>query len=193
MERLAPSTALLAYTNCSQQLIKMKKRLFMLFILCIATKVGYAQIDTIKTLNNALVAGNLMLTSFKNGDYDTFLDLTHPKIIDKSGGRDRMKEMFKQGLGPGVIFISTELSLPKKLIIQDSIYQCAFTQKQVMSVDNQKFYTLGTLIGISYNAGGNWTFIGVAKNDLAKLQVHFPELSNELNVRTQTDPILINE
>ena len=171
----------------------MKKKLVILFILCVITNIGFAQLDTTKTLKNALTKGNLMITSYQNGDYDTFLDFNHPKIITLSGGRDKMKEMFKQGLSSGVKFLKIELSLPKKLIIKDNIYQCAFPQKQVVSIDGQKFYTLGTLIGISYDFGKNWSYIGVSKNTLAKLQVHFSELSNELNVRTQTNPILINE
>lgn len=134
-----------------------------------------------------------MTRSFQNGDYDTYLDLIHPKIISLSGGRDEMKRMFNQGLGPGVEFINTELSLPDKLIVEDSIYQCSFFQKQIISINGQKMYSLGYLIGISYDLGETWKFIGVAGNHLANLQAHFLELSDELNVSPQTLPILIDD
>lgn len=170
----------------------MKKGSVILILLCLV-QFGSAQIDTSRTLHEALAKANLMVSSFYSGDYDTYFDLIHPKIIYLLGGRDSMKKMFKQGLGPGCEVVSTELILPDKLIIQNYTFQCVFSQKQVTSVNGQKIFTLSTLIGVSYDSGQSWTFIGVSDNSLASLQIHFPELSEELDVRPQTLPILIDE
>lgn len=170
----------------------MKKGLLLMVFLCF-TQMGLAQIDTTKVLSVALTKANLMSTAFQSGDYETFLDLTHPKIIGFAGGRDKMKELLKQGAGPGVEFLSMEFRTPSSLIAKGEIYQCSFIQKQVLSIDGQKMYTLSSLIGISYNSGKSWTFIGVADKTLVQLLTHFPELSDKLELINQTPPILIND
>jgi len=166
----------------------MMKVLIVIFLLSMG-KVGIAQLDSSALLNKAYLNAELMTSSFQSGDFDSFIELTHPKIILFSGGKEKVKEVLELGLGPGVNFISTELSKPKRLIAKDSLYQCVLTQKQVLSFEGRKFYTIGTLIGVSYDSGDSWTFIGMAKNTLFDLRQRFPELSEELKVRTQTDPI----
>jgi len=84
------------------------------------------------------------------------------------------------------------LSLPKELIIQGSSYQCTFIQKQIMNFDEQKYFTLSTLIGISPDKGKQWFFISATK-PLSKLQNLFPELSNDLEVMAQSVPIQLIE
>jgi hypothetical protein len=144
-------------------------------------------------LNIAFNDANLMIESYEKGDYDSFINFTHPKIINGIGGKDKFIAMLKKGLGTEFTIISNELSKPNKLIVDEHIYQCAFSQKQVFSYKGQKYYTLSTLIGISYDVGVNWFFISVTKNKLSDLKVHFPELSDKLQLYIQTNPILIKD
>lgn len=169
----------------------MKKTFFTLFVI-FSCQIGFSQIDTTGILTHASNKGNIMLDAFQTGDYDTFMDYTHPKIIRLSGGREKMKKMLSQGIAPGVEILSTEITLPNRLIITDISYQCVFPQKQIMSINGQKIYTLGSLIGVSYDKGESWMFIGVAHNTLANLRELFPELSDELSVKLQTEPVLVD-
>ena len=169
----------------------MKKTLSIILVVLIGNLCYSQEVDTTKILNTALEQGMIMTESFQSGDYDKFIDFLHPKIIEMTGGRDSMKVMF-EGIGPEVEFISNELTMPNKLIIKDTLYQCAFDQKQVMSIKEKKFFTLGSLIGISYDSGSNWVFINVTSNTLTVLQQKFPELSNDLDIKKQTYPVLID-
>lgn len=169
----------------------MKKKLSIILVVFIGNICYSQEADTTAILNISLEQGKIMTESFQTGEYDKFIDFVHPKIIEMTGGRDSMKIMF-EGIGPEVEFISNELTMPNKLIIKDTLYQCAFDQRQVIRIKEQKFYTLGSLIGISYDSGSNWFFISVASNTLTNLQQKFPELSNDLEIKKQTYPVLID-
>lgn len=154
--------------------------------------LGYAQVDTASTIESAHIAGEKMVNSFHTGDYDTYLDFTHPKIIEMSGGREEMKSIMGEGLGDRVRFLGMTLKKPDKIIVKDSLIQCSMEQRQEVEIEGNKYSTIGTLIGISYDLGDTWYFIGVAKNSLINLKVHFPELSDSIDVKKQTPPTLIN-
>jgi hypothetical protein len=167
------------------------KRTILIILTLISVQWTYSQVDTISTIEAVHTAGMKMMNSFYEGDYNTFLDLTHSKIIEMSGGREKMKEMFKDGLGEDVKFLDVILNKPDKIIVKDSIIQCSLEQRQEIEMDGKKFYIIGTLIGISYDLGKTWQFIGVANNTLSNLKEFFPELDDDLEIKEQTLPILI--
>ena len=153
----------------------------------------YSQIDTLNLIDDVYLKSRILSNSILTGDYDKLIDLTHPKIVEMTGGREKMKSIIEQGLGSNFEIISNELEKPEKLIISDSIIQCSLKQRQEFKMDNNKYYTIGYLIGISYDSGGTWYFISVSGNTLTTIRTHFPELSEELNVCSQSNPILIND
>ena len=167
----------------------MKKTIIIILVTLIGN-FGFSQeIDTTSMLNVALEQANKMNKLFQTGDYDNFIDFMHPKVVEMTGGKDSLKEMF-ESMKKQVEFISTDLTIPNKLIANDTLYQCVFAQKQVMKMNEKKFYVLGSLIGISYNSGVNWVFIAVT-NNISFLKQQFPELSNDLELKPQKKPVFI--
>jgi hypothetical protein len=165
------------------------KKLNIIFLISVFIQLNaFGQIDSLKLIDNVYQLGLLMSKSFMTGDYDKFLDLTHPKIIEMSGGRDKMIAMFKNGIDPNFKFITNDLQKPDKLIITNSIVQCSLKQRQEFKINGTEYFTIGYLIGISYDLGKTWKFIGVAGNTLTNLKTYFPELSNNLDVKSQTKP-----
>lgn len=153
---------------------------------------SYSQIDSLYLKQSALIHGQKMINSFDDGDYDTFIKLNHPKIIELMGGEEKMKNTLKKGLGENIEIIETTITNPQKVIVYKDMVQCVIEQEQIMNVEGKKLYTKGSLIAISYDLGKSWIFIGVASNTLSSLKIHFPELSNDLKIKPQTKPILIN-
>jgi hypothetical protein len=134
-----------------------------------------------------------MSDAFHKGDYDRFMDSTHPRVIESIGGREKMKTFLKAGLGSEISFIKTDISEAKKLIKKGENWQCAMRQSQVIEVEGKKYKIQGWLIGISYDAGSEWRFISVSNQTLQTLQQVFPELSNKLRVKPQKEPRRIIE
>lgn len=129
-----------------------------------------------------------MSDAFHSADYDTFLDFTHPTIIDDIGGREKMKELISGGLGPGIEFISTRVLKAKKLFKTGDTYQCGMKQEQIMEVEGKRYLITGWLIGISYDAGKEWRYISVSNHTLDHMRKFFPELDKRLPVKPQKEP-----
>lgn len=165
----------------------------MSLLLVVCTTTAFAQADDESLLEMARSEAQLMSEAFHAGEYDTYLDLIHPKIVEGMGGRQRMKEVFAGGLGPGIEFVSVNIGKAGKLISDGDTYQCALRQDQIMKMGGQNYLIKGYLIGISYDAGQSWSFISVSNNSLANLKVHFPELSDELEVSPQSPPELVKD
>ncbi|GAB5524927.1 MAG: hypothetical protein Roseis2KO_27990 [Roseivirga sp.] len=129
-----------------------------------------------------------MSDAFHAEDYDTFMDFTHPTVIEDIGGREKMKEFLSNGLGPNIEFVSTEIVRAKKLFKKGDTYQCAMKQNQIMEVEGRRYLIAGWLIGISYNAGAEWSYISVSNYTLDHMRQFFPELDKKLPVKPQKEP-----
>lgn len=150
---------------------------------------AYSQVDTLDLLARAHADAAHMCAAFAKADYDSFLDLTHPKIVRMSGGRDALKTAFRRGLPDGTEIIETSVEPPKSLYVNGDTVQCALSQRQVMRMGGGRYSTLGYLLGLSYDAGRTWSFIGVAGRSLREIREQFSEVSEELNVWPQTRPL----
>lgn len=139
-------------------------------------------------LESAREAAQKMSDAFHSKDYDTFMDFTHPTIIDDIGGREKMKELISGGLGPGIEFISTQVLKAKKLFRKGDTYQCGMKQEQIMEVEGKRYLITGWLIGISYDAGKEWRYISVSNYTLDHMRKFFPELDKRLPVKPQKEP-----
>ena len=149
----------------------------------------FSQVDTLALIDKAYAAGTKMVNHFHQKEYSEFVDFTHPAIVNMLGGKEQMMDLIAKGIGPDMEFIGVSLEKPARLLFKDSTVQCAMEQRQEIKMGGEKFYTLGTLIGISYNAGEDWVYIAAAKIPFAQLLESFPELSEELEVKVQTDPV----
>lgn len=146
-----------------------------------------AQTDD-ELLATARAEAQKMSNAFHSRDYEAFMDLTHPRVIENMGSREKMKELISGGLGPGIEFISTDLIKAKKLFKNGDTYQCAMKQNQIMEVEGKRYLIAGWMIGVSYNSGATWSFISVSNQTLKSLQQYFPELHNKLPVKPQKEP-----
>jgi len=149
-------------------------------------------IDTSLIINSVYNSALVMSDAFIDADYDVFITYTHPKILEMTGGKEKMKEMLVKNIKPGT-FLNLTLKKPLNIIVTDSTIQCTMEQRQVMTIGGKKYFVIGTLIGITYNSGLNWYFVGASGNDLAALKIHFPEFSDELNIKVQTTPELVKD
>ncbi len=164
----------------------MLKTLPVIFLLLASFQLP-AQTDA-ELLDTARKNAQKMSDAFHAKDYDTFMDFTHPQTIDDIGGRENMKQLISGGLGPGIEFISTEVTKAKKLFKKNEIYQCGMKQNQVIEVDGRRYLIAGWLIGISYDAGKKWSYISVSNFTLKHLRQFFPELDKKLPVKPQKEP-----
>jgi len=160
---------------------------FILFSIFTVSTTLSAQEDSSKRINSVHSSADKLVSSFMAGDYKTFTDLTHPTILSLSGGQEAVMEMLGAGL-EGITFLDIKVSPPKEIFVDDNIIQCVMNQREELVISGDSVYTNGSLIGISYDSGESWSFIGVAKIPFAQLQAVLPELYDNLAVIIQTEP-----
>ena len=133
--------------------------------------------------------------AFTNKDYLKVLELTYPKVIEKAGGRDKMmttmKEEIKGMEADGVALLATTPSPPANFVHEaGSIYAVIPIMVKMKTLDGT-YQADGSLIGISSDAGANWTFIDAAGEDEKDLRVLLPNVFDKLKVPPDKPPVKI--
>ncbi len=129
-------------------------------------------------------------------DLDRFLDLTHPKVVELGGGREKMlatmKKELEQTEAEGVTVLSSAIGTPTQ-IIQDagSIYAVIPNTLKVKAQAGT-FQTESTLIGVSTDNGANWTFVDASGKDDGELKKILPGVADKLTVPPAKQPVKIS-
>ncbi len=170
----------------------MRKLFLMLVVIPGLWLQAPAQTDTLALTDTAYARACRLTQAYMNGDFDSFLNQTHPRLIELSGGRDKMKALLVQGTA-NVKVLSVQLEKPKRLIISDTLIQCVLEQTQETRMYGSDYIMKSALIGISYDLGANWYFLNANREAMEQLKTEFPELSPELDLPPQSMPVLKNK
>ena len=134
--------------------------------------------------------------AFRRRDFARMLDMTYPKVVEASGGRDRMLSSFtremKEMEAEGVVVLSSTAGFPTQIIrVSGSIYAVLPTTLKVKARDGI-FQTEGSMIGISSDGGKNWTFIDAGGKDQKQLRSILPDVVDKLNLPPEKQPVKIS-
>jgi len=133
-------------------------------------------------------------TALASKDYAKVIDLTHPKVIEIGGGREKllaeMTNEMKSMEAEGVELLSSTSATPSQLIRDASgIYAVVPVTTRIKAKDGV-FQTEGSLIGVSTDGGLNWTFVDATGKDQTELKKILPNL-DQLNVPPERPPVKI--
>ena len=134
--------------------------------------------------------------AFTNKDYQKVLDLTYPRVIESGGGREKMlavmKDEIAQMKSEGVEMLSTVPGPPTQFVHDGgSIYVLVPLTLKIKAQEGT-FQTEGSLIGISADAGANWTFIDAAGADDKDLKVLPPSALAQIKLPPDKPPVKIS-
>jgi hypothetical protein len=127
------------------------------------------------------------------GEFETVVDLTHPKIIGMLGGREKMIATMKEGLEGlkkrGITMKESKAEKPEKLAKSgDSLY-CVVPTTNVIEVPQGTLTSKAFLVGLSSDEGKTWTFIDGAPG-AEKIRELFPDIPAELKLPEREKPTL---
>jgi hypothetical protein len=170
------------------------KKIFALLLLSISTGASYAQVDSIAEAKKmvrqtAIYMGDALLRR----DFRSFvLATTHPKIMEKNGGGEKMiKDMEKQMEQidkSGNTIVSAWPGEPSNIIDTAGEWQCTIPQYMRMKLPAGYLNTETTLVGISPDKGKSWYFIDAADQTLPAMRKNFPSLSSKLVIPPPSAP-----
>jgi hypothetical protein len=127
-----------------------------------------------------------------SGDFGRLADLTHPKIVNLAGGRDKLIGLIKASIdglqAQGFTIVSAEPGPPTVIEKIDKRLFAVMPIKTTMKGTAGKFQSLGTLVGISEDEGSGWTFVNALGQ--AHFDSLFPEAASKIKISSVTfEPI----
>jgi hypothetical protein len=124
-------------------------------------------------------------------DYATLADLTHPGVLERVGGKQRMIELIQKGMDSmkkeGMTFTSGDTETPRSLTKgSDGLYGVVPT---TIVIDSQEArITLKSfLVGYSTDMGKTWVYIDGAPGAEA-IRLAFPDIPAELKLPEKQKP-----
>jgi hypothetical protein len=132
--------------------------------------------------------------AFLRRDFKTFTSLTHPRVVQMLGGRERMTEVIIQGLDEmdkeGFAFLDQTVDPALKIVRVGRGLQCLLPVTLKMRAPGGTMTSRSSMLGFSEDDGLTWRFVD-AGNEVARSQLKqiFPELSAEIVIPAQEKPV----
>ena len=132
--------------------------------------------------------------ALQKGDYEAFVEYTHPKIIAMVGGKKKMMDMIKSGMDElnkaGMTIISYKIEAPAEAIsVGDDLAAIVPTSLEMKS-KTDKITQRSYLLAVSSDNGKHWTFVDGAGLDDEKVKVIIPNPPKELKLPAKAEPVI---
>jgi hypothetical protein len=165
------------------------KKITAIFFLLIAI-VTTAQ-EQQKLKQNLLLQADEMGKAFIAKDYAAFASFTHPDLLKKFGGTQKMADIIRYSFSQieNVKFIDVTFAQPSEIINVEGELQCTVPQMIEMEADGQQVTANTTIIAISRDNGKTWSFTDTAGQNIQALQATIPNLSPQLNIPEMQEPV----
>jgi hypothetical protein len=129
-------------------------------------------------------------------DYDRFLDLTHPKVIELGGGREKMRATLKTQLeqteAEGVKVLASSIGSPTQVIDNSGSIYAVMSNTLKVKAQSGTFQTESTLVGVSADRGVNWTFVDAGREGDDELKKVLPEVADKIKLLPAKQPVRIS-
>ncbi len=134
-----------------------------------------------------------MKQALLKSDFKAFIKFSYPKVVEMMGGEAKMIETLesssKDMAAGGTVFNNVTLGEPSKAVKAGTELQCTIPQTIEMTVTGGKLVVKSTLIGISGDEGKTWSFLDTSGKDLKAMQFILPNLSEELVIPVEKQPV----
>ncbi len=134
-----------------------------------------------------------MVRALVNSDFATFSKFIHPKIVQASGGLAKMKAdmdsaaVYKKQFG--VEFKKILIGNPGAILSYHDQLQCVVQENTDLQTLMGTLSVESSLIAVSEDKGKHWYFIDNNMYRAAKLKNELPELSPNLEIPPQKQPV----
>lgn len=128
---------------------------------------------------------------FIKGEYDKFFDVTHPKIVEKTGGREKMTAQIKESIeemkSQGVEFVSMTVDKPTQIETVGKETFAILPAKLTLRAPAGDSVQESFLLGVSEDNGQNWKFVNGSTK--AQLKTLFPAAVEKLRIPEPKAPV----
>jgi hypothetical protein len=107
--------------------------------------------------------GTKMANALVHKQYDSLLNFMHPRVVELSGGKVKIKEILDKQFSNGEVQLTrATIGEPLEIFILGNEYQCVLPQIIDIKVEGGKLIAKSFLIAFSKDKGKNWFFVDTA-------------------------------
>jgi len=173
----------------------MGMKLIITFVVSVTCLNLYSQVNP--GAANLRYQAEKMGEAFVSSDYDTYVKYIYPKIIEISGGKERLKALLKETVfemdKEGMKFQKITFDESSKIIKIGSQLQCTLQQHTEVKLQQGRVVATSTLIALSNNNGLNWFFVDTNNKDMALLKKMIPNLGSDIIIPPQAPAVRYND
>ncbi len=133
-----------------------------------------------------------MIDATTGGKYEVVVALTHPKVREELGGKEKAGQKIKEGMEAGKAqgFTFEVKEINKPTVVKNKRNYFAVTPYTMVVTGLGKKATLKTaVVGVSTNEGKTWKFVNLAAGGEDEVRRFLPALPHELKVPRQEQTI----
>jgi hypothetical protein len=131
--------------------------------------------------------------AFIAGDYNKFVERTHPELVKLMGGKEKMVAELSKGKSQmkeeGVSFISVSADLPKEPVTIGLHGFSIVPYRLKMKVPDGFLIAPTFMLGVWEDNGSGWKFLDGAGLTEAKMKMLFPETVGKLKLLERQPPV----
>jgi len=152
------------------------------------------KIDVAKAVEQAKSVAKAVLDE----DYAKVAELTHPKVVEIMGGKEKMVEQTKTIMKTlkdmGIAIKSHNVGKPGEPVIDGKSTYLIIPTTMELSANGMKIVTESYLLGLSTDSGKSWVFVDGAGMDQKKVKDEvFPKLPDGLTLPKKKPPVVTKE
>lgn len=132
-----------------------------------------------------------------DGDYETLIKYTYPKLIERMGGKDYFMNIINAGkaqmASQGTTLEKFTIGTPSDVVKAGNELHALVPQTLTMKVKNGKMKTDGYLIAISKDNGSHWFFLDTSTLNMENIKMILPNYNMALVIPEKKPPTFSGE
>jgi hypothetical protein len=128
-----------------------------------------------------------------HGDFDKVADLTHPKVLEMMGGRDKAIDVMRAGMrkmtAEGFAFLAAKVDEPSDPVAGGVDLYVVVPYLMSMKVPGGTMHKRTFVIGQSTDGGKTWRYVN-GDLDVAVVRRVLPDLPDGLKLPAKQEPVV---
>jgi len=135
--------------------------------------------------------------AFLKGDFDKYVDMTIPSVIEVAGGKDVMvtnaKASYDMTTKSGLAYESISPLKPSKFMFAGRELQSILPQTIITKIGKTKISQKVYFLASSSDEGKTWTFLNLEPYDTASIKTFVPSYTGDIEIPAADQPELIGD
>lgn len=135
--------------------------------------------------------------AFLKGDFDKYVDMTIPSVIEVAGGKEVMvtnaRASYEMTTKSGLAYESIEPLKPSKFMFAGRDLQSILPQTIITKIGKTKISQKVYFLASSSDEGKTWTFLNLEPYDTASIKTYVPSYTGDIEIPVADQPELIGD